>query len=164
MLVAYMQIFHGLKLLISATTKVFQFFPIFSLLGKSKKLGLVFFQNDFYSQRWHNTSFFTCSRSLVRKLSGVFPSASTWCYKLGTRHSRTNNSKLGYLPQNGCAISGCRLSHKLDRVRFNIGFPVVGMDGRSVGRTVKLLPKILGWVDYYIFWGMGLRSARLELR
>lgn len=28
-----------------------------------KNLGLVFFQNDFYTQRWHNTSFFTCSRS-----------------------------------------------------------------------------------------------------
>ena len=79
---------------------------------------------------------FLLAVTMVRKLSGVFPSASTWCHKLVTRHSRTNNSKLGYLPKHGCAISGCRLSHKLDRVRFNIGFPVVRIDGRSVGRSV----------------------------
>ena len=77
---------------------------------------------------------FLLAVAMVRKLSGVFPSASTWCHKLVTRHSRTNNSKLGYLPKHGCAISGCKLSHKLDRVRFNIGFPVVRIDGRSVGR------------------------------
>ena len=38
----------------------------------------------------------------------------------------------------------------------------------TVGRTVTWLPKFLGWMDYQIFLGMGLRSralcARAELR
>ena len=33
-----------------------------------------------------------------------------------------------------------------------------GADGRSVGRTITRLPKFLGWIDYHIFLGMGLRS------
>ena len=33
-----------------------------------------------------------------------------------------------------------------------------GVDGRLVCRTVTWLPKFLGWVDYHIFLGMGLRS------
>ena len=47
---------------------------------------------------------------------------------------------------------------------FYIGMPVV----RTDGRTVTWLPKFLGWVDYLIFLGMGLRSlahaSRVELR
>ena len=32
-----------------------------------------------------------------------------------------------------------------------------GADGRVDGRTVTRLPKFLGWIDYQIFLGMGLR-------
>ena len=37
-------------------------------------------------------------------------------------------------------------------------------DGRKGGRTVTWLPKFLGWVDYHIFLGMGLRSRGLRAR
>ena len=43
---------------------------------------------------------------------------------------------------------------------FYIGMPVVWTDGR----TVTWLPKFLGWVDYHIFLGMGLRSGALRAR
>ena len=36
--------------------------------------------------------------------------------------------------------------------------------GRADGRTVTWLPKILGWVDYHIFLGLGLRSGALRAR
>ena len=43
-----------------------------------------------------------------------------------------------------------------------------GAEGRSVGRTVTLLPNFLGWVDYHISLPMGLRPrafrSRVELR
>ena len=43
--------------------------------------------------------------------------------------------------------------------------PVVQTDGRQVdGRTVTWLPKFLGWVDFHIFLGMGLRSPALCVR
>ena len=41
---------------------------------------------------------------------------------------------------------------------FYFGVPVVRTDGRAVEITVMWLPKYLGWVDYHIFIGMGLRS------
>ena len=41
---------------------------------------------------------------------------------------------------------------------FYIGMPVMWTDGRTVTR----LPKSLGWVDYHIFLGMGLRSRALS--
>ena len=37
-----------------------------------------------------------------------------------------------------------------------------GADERSVGRTFTWLPNVLGWVDYHVFFGMGLRP-RLTL-
>ena len=41
---------------------------------------------------------------------------------------------------------------------FNIGMPVTRAEGRTTGRTVTWLPKFLGWKDYQIFLGIGLRS------
>ena len=43
---------------------------------------------------------------------------------------------------------------------FYIGMPVVWTDRR----TVTWLPKFLGWVDYHIFLGLGLRSRALRAR
>ena len=56
-----------------------------------------------------------------------------------------------------------RLSQLLIEL-FYIGIPVVRTVSRSVGRcTVTWLPNFLGWVVYYIFLPMVLRSPR-ELR
>ena len=53
-----------------------------------------------------------------------------------------------------------RLPHQQKSLTFHIGFPVV----RTDGRTVTWLPKYLGWIDYQIFLGMGLRSRTLRAR
>ena len=67
--------------------------------------------------------------------------------------------------QHWCAISG--LPKKRECVRVNIGMPVVRTDGLSGGRavsrcTVTWLPNFLGWVVYFIFLPMLLRSANVK--
>ena len=47
----------------------------------------------------------------------------------------------------------------VESLTFYIGLRIV----RTDGPTVMWLPKFLGWIDYQIFLGMGLRS-RVELR
>ena len=57
--------------------------------------------------------------------------------------------------KNGCAISGSRLPHKLEGVRFDTGYHVVWMGGR----TVTWLPKLFGWIDKQIFLAIELRAC-----
>ena len=54
------------------------------------------------------------------------------------------------------------LPNQVESVRVNIDMPVVRTNGRSGGRTFTWLPNVLGWVDYHVFFGMGLRP-RLTL-
>ena len=65
-----------------------------------------------------------------------------------------------------CAISGCRLQHCPESVRFYIGFPVVRTGGRTDIRSSEY--QDLSGIDDQIFLAMGLRlrsfRARVELR
>ena len=61
-----------------------------------------------------------------------------------------------------CAISGCRLPHKLESVAIHTGFPVVRKGGRAAGPSVKRLPECLRWIGNQIFltsYGAALASA-----
>ena len=50
-------------------------------------------------------------------------------------------------------VTGSQTSNTLD-----IGFSEGRTEGRTDGRTATWLPKFLGWIDYQILLGMGLRS------
>ena len=55
-------------------------------------------------------------------------------------------------------VTGSQTSNTLD-----IGFSEGRTEGWTDGRTATWLPKFLGWIDYQILLGMGLRS-REDLR
>ena len=97
MLRTYMLVAVGWNSLSARRQKVLHLFRSFFLLGREKKLryGRVL-ELFLYTEMAQYLKFICFAFKISASVVFLFPWTSSWCSKIVTRLSRTNNSKLGY--------------------------------------------------------------------